>query len=410
MIDNQGHAKLRRLVGQGLSNAHIRMYDEELRDSALLFASRLGEEVDRFEPNQPPGNHDGWTSPKNVASWSNYFTFDVMSHLVYGTSYDLLTHSENHWVIDGVLGQMRRISFLTMLPELEDMRFDRILFPDARRKAYRFSAKSREILEARKSKSGEMGHHDSKIDIFSRLFSAKDPETGEKLSDKQLWAESNLLIIAGSDTSSTGLAASFFYLSRNPSAYSRVTREVRSALTTSEDISQGPKLLSCTYLRACVLESLRLSPPLGGAMWRQTMPGGLFIAGPDHDFHVPGGCEVGTGVYAIHHNEEYYPEPFRFRPERWLPQEVGDEAVAKAQNAFQAFSLGPRSCPGKNLAMLEIPFALAAVMMYYDFRKVDSPLGGVGEGKGKFAGQYQTFWAFTSIKSGPYIQLKRREP
>ncbi|KAM5362864.1 hypothetical protein ACJZ2D_012313 [Fusarium nematophilum] len=414
MIDNQGHAKLRRLVSQGLSNSHVRAYDQELRESALLFATRLGEKLDRFEPDhdQPDVTEDGWTASKNVASWCNYFTFDVMSHLVYGTSYDLLTNSENHWVIDGVLGQMRRISFLTMLPELEDMRFDRLLFPDARRKAFRFSIKSREIMEARKTKEKEMdqrGDQENKVDLFSKLLAAKDPETGEGLSDKQLWAESNLMIIAGSDTSSTGIAATFFYLSRNPSAYARVTKEVRSAITTPEDISQGPKLLSCTYLRACILESMRLSPPAGGAMWRQAMPGGLHIAGPQADLHIPGGCEIGTGIYALHHNEEYYPEPFAFRPERWLPEEVGEEAVAKAHAAFDTFSLGPRGCPGKSLAMVEIPFALAAVIRSYDFRKVESSLGEVGEGKGKFAGQYQTFWAFTSLKDGPYFQFKRIE-
>jgi cytochrome P450 len=94
---------------------------------------------------------------------------------------------------------MRRISFLTLLPELEDMRFDRLLFPDARRKAYRFSIKSREIMEGRKSKEKDFGGQKGRVDLFSKLFAAKDPETGESLSDKQLWAESNLMIIAGEE-------------------------------------------------------------------------------------------------------------------------------------------------------------------------------------------------------------------
>jgi cytochrome P450 len=199
MIDNQGHARLRRLVGQGLPNSHIRAYDSELRQTALLFATRMGEKLDRFEPHGSHVDQLGWTAPKNVASWSNYFTFDTMSHLVYGTSYELLTNSDDHWVIDGILGQMRRISFLTLLPELEDMRFDRLLFPDARRKAYRFSIKSREIMEGRKSKEKDFGGQKGRVDLFSKLFAAKDPETGESLSDKQLWAESNLMIIAGEE-------------------------------------------------------------------------------------------------------------------------------------------------------------------------------------------------------------------
>lgn len=128
----------------------------------------------------------------------DYFTFDVMSHLVFGTSYNLLSNSEDHWIIDGVLGQMRRVSLLMQLPELEDMRLDRLMFPDARRKAFRFSMKSREIMEARRKKGNERGSEDPEnTDMFTKLLSAKDPETGEGLSDRQLWAESNLLIIAG---------------------------------------------------------------------------------------------------------------------------------------------------------------------------------------------------------------------
>jgi hypothetical protein len=119
-----------------------------------------------------------------------------MSQLVFGTSYHLLTDATNHWIIDGVLGQMRRISFLTTLPELQEMRFHHILFPEARKKAIRFSGKSREILEARRALD-KTDTNGSKNDLFSKLLAAKDPETGESLSQGQLWAESNLLIIAG---------------------------------------------------------------------------------------------------------------------------------------------------------------------------------------------------------------------
>lgn len=136
-----------------------------------------------------------------TVSIGDFFTFDVMSQLVFGMSYHLLNDAANHWIIDGVLGQMRRISFLTTLPEIQDMGLQRYLFPGARDRALRFSAKSREIMESRKERE-KSRDDDSKVstrqgDMFSFLLSAKDPETGEGLSQKQLWAESNLLIIAG---------------------------------------------------------------------------------------------------------------------------------------------------------------------------------------------------------------------
>lgn len=358
-----------------------------------------------------------------------------MSQLVFGTSYDLLTDAENHWIIDGVLGQMRRISFLTTLPELQDMGFHRILFPEARRRAIRFSMKSRQIMEARSKKEEEEEETSNgsgkekapRKDIFSRLLTAKDPETGEGLSQPQLWAESNLLIIAGelgaavrdnratagvligfpslgSDTSSTGIAALFFYLCRHQSAYSAVAQEVRTTLLSDEDICQGPKLQSCSYLRACVQEALRLAPAASGAMWREARQGGLQIDDPG--IYIPAGCEVGTGIYSLNHSKVNFPDPFEFRPERWIASEAGEEAVRLARLGFATFSHGPRNCVGKGLAEVELMLAMAAVLRKFDFRSAEEDLCKVGEGKGRYARQYHTFWVFTSLKNGPYIQFK----
>ncbi|KAJ3961101.1 Cytochrome P450 monooxygenase apf7 [Colletotrichum tropicale] len=191
VVDKTKHGKLRRILNQGLSDSYIRTFDKELTDLARLFSSSLGSSKDRFVP-ETDATTDGWTCAKNMAHWCDYFTFDVTSQLVFGRSYHLLESPENHWVADAILGQMRRVSFLMQLPELEDLRLHKILFPHARKKALRFSMKSKEIMEKRKESSEAITN-----DLFSKLLAAKDPETGESLSQLQLWAESNLLIIAG---------------------------------------------------------------------------------------------------------------------------------------------------------------------------------------------------------------------
>ncbi|GJC89903.1 cytochrome P450 monooxygenase apf7 [Colletotrichum liriopes] len=191
VVDKKQHGKLRRILNQGLSDTYIRSRDSEFSALARVFSSMLGEPVDRFS-NHGTDPIDGWTSSKNLAHWCDYFTFDITSQLVFGKSYHFLESNENHWIAEAILGQMRRVSFLMQLPEIEDLGLHRLLFPDARRKAFRFSQKSRGIMESRKS----AGKGDSN-DLFSKLLAAKDPETGESLSPLQLWAESNLLIIAG---------------------------------------------------------------------------------------------------------------------------------------------------------------------------------------------------------------------
>ncbi|KAI8294904.1 Cytochrome P450 monooxygenase apf7 [Colletotrichum sp. SAR 10_98] len=344
VVDKTKHGKLRRILNQGLSDSYIRTFDKELTDLARLFSSSLGSSKDRFVP-ETDATTDGWTCAKNMAHWCDYFTFDVTSQLVFGKSYHLLESPENHWVADAILGQMRR------------------------------------------------------------LLAAKDPETGESLSQLQLWAESNLLIIAGSDTSSTAMAALFFYLSRYPEAYEKVVKEVRSTFRSAKEVSQGPKLSACTYLRACITEAARLSPPAAGAMWREVQDGGLQVG----DLYIPAGYDIGTGIYSINHHKEYYPQPFKFWPERWIPDVVGEEAVSKAKSAYGTFSVGPRNCVGKGLAMIEISLAMAAVISEFDFRRDETGMGRVGEGNGDLKDEYQIFWAFTSMKDGPFVQFRRAE-
>lgn len=93
-----------------------------------------------------------------------------------------------------------------------------------------------------------------------------------------------------------------------------------------------------------------MSPPVPSTPWRQLSQAekdGILII----DGHpVPKGISVGVNVYSLHHNEEYFPDPFKFSPERWL-ESVPDSpdgltASRNMRNAFCPFSIGARSCAG----------------------------------------------------------------
>jgi cytochrome P450 len=199
------------------------------------------------------------------------------------------------------------------------------------------------------------------------------------------------------------MAALFFYLCRNPAAYDRVTKEVRGVFQRADEISQGPKLSSCSYLRACIQEALRLCPPVTGPLWREVLSGGLTISGHT----IPAGYEVGTGFWSLNRSEKYYTKPHDFRPERWISGSTGADQLGLARAAFASFSVGPRNCVGKGLAITELMLGMAAVIAQYDFRPArDTSLARVGEGEGASKGQFQTFWGFTSAKDGPYIEYR----
>lgn len=217
---------------------------------------------------------------------------------------------------------------------------------------------------------------------------------------------------SGSDTSLTVLASTFFYLTHFPDAYDKLAHEIRTTFSSIEEICTGRQLNSCTYLRACIYEVMRMSPPAGGAMWREVDKGGAHI---DGEF-IQAACDVGTSMYAIHHNEAYYPDSYRYRPDQWIPSPDGpsQEAIELAQSAWNPFSLGPRGCVGRGLAMSELSLTLARVMWRFDFRQARGLLGQIGEGTAGARGgrhrinEFQLEDHLTGIKNGPMIEIRER--
>jgi cytochrome P450 len=98
------------------------------------------------------------------------------------------------------------------------------------------------------------------------------------LTDWQLAAHANALIVAGSETSTTTLSGLFYYLMKNKSSYMRLKQEIRSAFKSLDDID-SKKVEQLPYMTACLEETFRIYPPIPIAMPRLTPPGGCEIAG-----------------------------------------------------------------------------------------------------------------------------------
>lgn len=216
----------------------------------------------------------------------------------------------------------------------------------------------------------------------------------------------------GSDTTSVVFSALFFYLSRYPQVYAKVVAEVRNKFPDRSSIQAGSSLESCVYLHACLSEAMRMSPPTSGSPWREVEQGGALVAGK----YFPCGYDVGCCLYAVHHNESYFPDSFRFMPERWIESEltISPEQRQLAVDALKPFSLGPRACAGRSLAMLELSLTTAKILWALDFRRAKGPSGNLGEGKaGGPIGrhridEYQLISHITSSGKGPRLQFRHR--
>lgn len=215
------------------------------------------------------------------------------------------------------------------------------------------------------------------------------------------------------------LSAVFFYLSRNPQCYKRLAAEIRSVFQSDADIRGGPRLAECKYLRACIDEALRMSPPVTGPLWRERAPadegGGeepLVIDG-----HViPTGTQIAVSIYSLHHNAEYFPGPFTFRPERWLEESAAAREPAKKSmsDAFAPFLVGSRSCAGKAMAYLEVSLALAKTLWYFDFEVAAGCHGDLGGGNPAMSGgrgrvdEFQLYDRFSAHHQGPNLMFYPR--
>ena len=217
-------------------------------------------------------------------------------------------------------------------------------------------------------------------------------------------------------TTSGTLAAVFFYLSRYPDVYARLAAEVRSTFADAQAIRSGPLLASCTYLRAVIDESLRVSVPTTSMPWREedaAAPGSPAAAEPFVvDGHViPLGTMVVVNTYCIMHNEEYFADPFAFRPERWL-----DEANSETmRRAFVPFGTGEAMCLGKGMAYLETSLVVAKTLWYFDFAQAPGEAGRLGGGlpgsKDRArarADEFQLYDGIVSDHDGPSLVFTKR--
>jgi cytochrome P450 len=186
-------------------------------------------------------------------------------------------------------------------------------------------------------------------DLLSMLLLARDEDTGERMSDQQVYDEVITLLTAGSETTAVALTWLFYELAQHPEIERRVRAEMDDVLAgrpiTFEDV---PKL---EYTRRVINEVLRMYP-----IWIL-----MRRARVDVDLggvRLPAGTEFMLSPYSLHFDPRFHAEPDRFDPDRWLP----DRAAAVPKGAFIPFGAGGRQCIGNAFAYTEITIAAVAVL------------------------------------------------
>ena len=195
-------------------------------------------------------------------------------------------------------------------------------------------------------------HHGN--DLLSRLLLAQH-EDGGPMSDRQLRDEAMTLYLAGHETTALTLAWSWYLLSQHRRVEEKLVSEwqriLRGATPTAQHLQRLP------YTAAVIAESMRLFPPvyvIGREATTELELGG---------YRVKPGYTVLMSQWVNHRDQNYFPDPEEFRPERW------QDGLARRlpKFAYYPFGGGQRICVGSKFALIEATIILAAVGQHYRF-------------------------------------------
>ncbi|HXH22943.1 MAG TPA: cytochrome P450 [Dehalococcoidia bacterium] len=193
-------------------------------------------------------------------------------------------------------------------------------------------------------------------DLLSMLLAARDQESGEGMSDRQLRDEVMTIFLAGHETTATALTWTWYLLSQHPEAEARLHREVDTVLDGRPPVYDD--LASLPYTRMILEESMRLYPPAWAV--------GRFAVGPDTvgGYDLPAGSQIVMSQYVTHRHPAFWERPDEFDPERFTPE----RSAGRPRFAYFPFGGGPRYCIGADFAMIEAQLTLAAVAQRYRLR------------------------------------------
>ncbi|KAI1799559.1 putative cytochrome P450 [Daldinia bambusicola] len=336
------HSLLRRQLSHSFSDRSMQLQEPIIGSYVDLLIRRLQEQC-----------ADG-SVPLNMREWLNWTTFDVIGDLGFGSAFGCLDKSDYHPWVKLITNSFRQTAFMMILSDLRLKAVIRMILKLKKLAITDNQALVREKLRQRIESGVE------RPDFVEGLIKQQDKG---KLSFMQVAANSNTLIIAGSETTATLLSGAVYLLTTNPDKLEKLTQEVRSAFKNDDEITLT-SVGQLSYMLACLNESLRRYPPVPTGMPRQAPKGGATVMGK----YIEEGTVVAVWQYAINHDENHWTDPYSFAPERFLgdPKYKNDKL-----DAMQPFSVGPRNCIGRNLAYAEMRLILARIIYNFDMKIAD---------------------------------------
>ncbi|XP_036989578.2 1,25-dihydroxyvitamin D(3) 24-hydroxylase, mitochondrial isoform X2 [Artibeus jamaicensis] len=204
-------------------------------------------------------------------------------------------------------------------------------------------------IDQRLEKHSEQPGRDFLCDIYHR----------NQLSKKELYAAVTELQLAAVETTANSLMWILYNLSRNRHVQQKLLKEIHSVLPVRQ-MPQAADVRKMPYLKACLKESMRLTPSV--PFTTRTLDKATVLG----EYALPKGTVLMLNTQVLGSNEEHFEDPSQFRPDRWLQEK-------KKINPFAhlPFGIGKRMCLGRRLAELQLHLALCWIVRKYDIVATD---------------------------------------
>jgi cytochrome P450 len=216
--------------------------------------------------------------------------------------------------------------------------------------AYKFRSLGKLVAALMRRRASEADEH---VDFLAMLMSARDKETGDAMSERELIDEVMTLVVAGHETTASALNWTWYLLALHPQVESRLHAEIDAAPVAAA--SSLARMEALPYTQQVVNEALRLYPP-GWLLSRRAL-GADVLAG----FEIPAGADVLLSPYLLHRHPRFWPDPDAFKPERF----ASENEASRPRFAYMPFAAGPRHCIGETFALYEMLMHLYKVARRY---------------------------------------------
>ncbi|KAH8146325.1 uncharacterized protein LAJ45_09518 [Morchella importuna] len=338
--DPHKHGRLRRLLSNGFSARSLAEQEPVVHQFVDKFIMQINKHV---------------TNPKgdDMVKWYTFVAFDIIGDLAFGDPFGSLEDGKTHFWVENV---SKGVAAGKWIFAFQKNWILSNLIPQLVPKHLKI-AREKHLNYCQGKIDKRLEEKNPKKDLLTVLIAKHN--AGERFTPGEMRSNSQLIIVAGSETTATFLSGTSFYLCRNPATYKKLVDEIRGAFSSYDEIT-GLATESLPYLKAVIDEGLRIYPPVPMGMPRVSP--GETIDGK----YVPEGTIVMTSSYAATHSELNFHRPDDFVPERWIDPNCTDK-----KEASQPFLLGSRVCLGRSLALLEMRLILCKMLWSYDMEMVN---------------------------------------